>query len=69
MVSEMSIWLPDVPVLCEPAIMDRWTKDAESTLQEGVWSVYWYEAEQLRKAGNEDAAGIITKRNNARIVR
>ena len=51
MVSAMERYIPDIPILCEADIMDRWGKNAESKrLDDGTLSIYWYDVEQLRDA-------------------
>lgn len=32
----MQVWLPDVPVTCAPALMNRWSKKAETVIKDGL---------------------------------
>lgn len=32
----MQVWLPDVPVTCAPALMNRWSKKAKTVIRDGV---------------------------------
>lgn len=68
MIDEMSVWLPDVPVVCEPALMNRWTKAAESTRRsDGRWSVWFYEVGELRRAGRDSEADALEREMYASI--
>jgi hypothetical protein len=49
MVSAMTEYIPDIPIVCEADIMDRWSKAAESKRRpDGTLSVYWSGVETLR---------------------
>lgn len=64
MVLAMDKFIPDIPIVCEADIMDRWAKGAESkTLEDGTLSVYWTDVERLRadarKAEDIDQARLL----------
>lgn len=59
MVKEGNVYLPDVPVRCEPALCKRWSKEAEAIYdgngrlqpydlaKEGKWKVFWPDGQQV----------------------
>lgn len=54
MVQSMEVYIPDIPILVEADIMDRWAKSAESQiLEDGSRSIYWHGPEQLRSRAAE----------------
>lgn len=62
MIAAMETMIPDVPIICEADIMDRWSKKAESkTLDSGDRSVYLYDVEKIRAAGDHKAADLAEK--------
>lgn len=68
MVAAMEVFIPDVPILCDATIMDRWAKGAESKTQaDGTLSVYWTEVEALRVQAEKirptdlDAAALLER--------
>lgn len=44
MQDEMQAWLPDVPVRASATLASRWSKKAESTKEDGTWTV-WHEGQ------------------------
>ncbi len=58
MIEAMDKFIPDIPIVCEADIMDRWAKGAESKrLEDGTLTVYWTDVERLR-AEARDAEDI-----------
>jgi len=55
MIEAMAVYIPDIPILCEADIMDRWAKAAESErLDDGTLSIYIHGEDRqkaLRRAG------------------
>ena len=50
MVEAMEMYIPDIPIICEADIFDRWCKYAKSkTLENGDLSVYYYDAEKIAR--------------------
>jgi DNA polymerase I len=46
----MEMWLPDIPVRCAPALMRRWSKDAEAAFDAGGRLIPWEDAKVVKVA-------------------